>query len=146
MNQHVTPDLATLTDFAPYLGNDYLHVGDGKGHSISHIGHTMLRSPKRTFTFSIFLILPNYCYLFKKIIMIIMFILNLGLVYMDEKLRHRLKTFMKSSRFKTTVFKFKWLQQKRSRNLSCSPDNIQCSAHNSSSRSPNELIPILFES
>jgi hypothetical protein len=53
---HVTPDLATLTDFAPYLGNDHLHVGDGKGHSISHIGHTMLRSPKRTFTFSMFLV------------------------------------------------------------------------------------------
>jgi len=47
---HVTPDLATLTDSAPYLGNDHLHVGDGKGLSISHIGYTMLRSPKHTFT------------------------------------------------------------------------------------------------
>ncbi|XP_073261726.1 uncharacterized protein [Populus alba] len=31
-NQHVTPDLATLTDSAPYLGNDFLHVGDGSRH------------------------------------------------------------------------------------------------------------------
>jgi len=32
-NQHVMPDLATLTDSAPYLGNDYSHVGDDKGLS-----------------------------------------------------------------------------------------------------------------
>ena len=36
-NQHVTPDLATLTDSAPYHSNDYLHVDDGKGLGISHI-------------------------------------------------------------------------------------------------------------
>ena len=58
-NQHVTPDLATLTDSAPYLGNDYLHVGDGKGLSISHIGHTTLHSPKRTFTLSNVLHVPH---------------------------------------------------------------------------------------
>jgi hypothetical protein len=45
-NQHVTPDLATLTDSAPYLGNDFLHVGDGKALDISHVGHTTLYSPK----------------------------------------------------------------------------------------------------
>jgi hypothetical protein len=38
-NQHVTPDLATLTASKPYLGNDNLHVGDGKGLPISHLGH-----------------------------------------------------------------------------------------------------------
>jgi len=47
-NQHFTHDLATLTNSAPYLGNDYLHVGDGKGLSISHIGHTILCFPKHT--------------------------------------------------------------------------------------------------
>jgi len=52
VNQHVTPDLATLTDSATYLGNDHLHVGNGKGLFVSHIRHTMLRSPKRTFTLS----------------------------------------------------------------------------------------------
>ena len=39
--------------------NDHLHVGDGKGHSISHIGHTMLRSPKCTFTLSNVLHVPH---------------------------------------------------------------------------------------
>jgi hypothetical protein len=58
-NQHVTSDLATLTDSAPYLGNDHLHAGDGKGLSISHIGHTMLRSSKRTFTLSNVLHVPH---------------------------------------------------------------------------------------
>ena len=33
--------------------------------------------------------------------------MDLDLVYMDRKLRHRPKTFMKSPRFKKTVFKFK---------------------------------------
>jgi hypothetical protein len=46
--------------------------------------------------------------------------MDLGLVYMDGKLRHR--------------------------NLSCNPNNVQCSTHISSSRSPNELILILLES
>jgi hypothetical protein len=57
-NQHVTPDLGTLTDSAPYLGNDYLHIGDGKGLDISHIGHTKLHSPKRMFTLSNVLHMP----------------------------------------------------------------------------------------
>jgi len=51
-NQHVTLDLATLTDSTTYLGNDHLHVGEGKGLDISHIGHTMLHSPKHIFTLS----------------------------------------------------------------------------------------------
>jgi histone deacetylase 1/2 len=58
-NQHITPDLRTLTDSAPYLGNDYLHVGDGKGLDISHIGHTILHSPKRMFTLSNVLFVPH---------------------------------------------------------------------------------------
>ena len=52
-------DLATLTDCAPYLGNDHLHVGDVKGLSISYIGHNMLHSPKRTFTLSNVLHVPH---------------------------------------------------------------------------------------
>ena len=83
-NQHVTPDLVTLIDSAPYLGNDHLHVGDGKGLSISHIGHTMLRSLKRTFTLSNVLYVS---YITKpllsvqKFIMIIIFILNFTHLY-----------------------------------------------------------------
>jgi hypothetical protein len=59
VNQHITPDLATLTDYAPYLGNDHLHISDDKGLSISHIRHTMLRSSKRTFTLSNILHVPH---------------------------------------------------------------------------------------
>jgi hypothetical protein len=58
-NQHVTPNLATLIDFAPYLGNDHLHVDDGKGFDISHIGHTTLHSPKHIFTLSNILHVPH---------------------------------------------------------------------------------------
>jgi hypothetical protein len=51
-NQHVTPDLATLTTSEPYNGNDNLHVSDGKGLSITHIGHTKIYNPHRSFTLS----------------------------------------------------------------------------------------------
>ena len=51
-NQHVTPDLATLTTSELYLGNDNLHVGDGKGLPISHIGYTKIYTPHRSFTLS----------------------------------------------------------------------------------------------
>jgi hypothetical protein len=36
-----------------------LHVGDGKGLPISHVGHAMLHSPKRTFTLSNVLHVPH---------------------------------------------------------------------------------------
>jgi hypothetical protein len=52
-------DLTTLIDFVPYLGNDHLHLSDNKGISISHIGHTMLCSPKHTFTLSNVLHVPH---------------------------------------------------------------------------------------
>ena len=29
-NHHVTPDINGMTSVNPYLGNDQLHVGDGK--------------------------------------------------------------------------------------------------------------------
>jgi len=58
-NQHVTPNLATLIDSTPYLGNDHLHIGDGKGLPIYHAGHATLHSPKRTFTLSNGLHVPH---------------------------------------------------------------------------------------
>jgi hypothetical protein len=58
-NQYVTPDLATLIGSKPYLGNDHLHVGDGKGLSISNIGHTTLHTLKHTFTLSNVLHVPH---------------------------------------------------------------------------------------
>jgi histone deacetylase 1/2 len=57
-NQHVTPDLATLTASEPYLGNDNLHVGDGKGLPISHLGHTKIYTPHHSFTLSNVLHVP----------------------------------------------------------------------------------------
>ena len=57
-NQHVTPDLATLTASEPYNGNDNLHVGDGKGLSISNIGHTKIYNPHRSFILSNVLHVP----------------------------------------------------------------------------------------
>ena len=68
-----------------------------------------------------------------------LYISDLGLLYMDGKLRHRPKTFMWSQRFKKAIFKSKLQQQRISLNLSCSPDTVQCSAHILSSRSLNEL-------
>jgi len=41
-----------LTTSKPYNGNDNLHVGDGKGLSITHIGHTKIYNPHRSFTLS----------------------------------------------------------------------------------------------
>ena len=47
---------------------------------------------------------------------------------------------MRSERLNSAVWKAKSQQQRRSQNLSCSSDTVQCSAHISSSRSPNALI------
>jgi len=78
VNQHITPDLATLTDSASYLRNDHVHVGDGKGLSISLDipCYVPLNATLHYIVFFMFLILPNHCYLFKYFIVIIMFILN----------------------------------------------------------------------
>ncbi|KAJ6889910.1 hypothetical protein NC651_023619 [Populus alba x Populus x berolinensis] len=49
-NQHITPDLATLTASEPYLGNDNLHVGDGSASQLvsSPTGLGELSSPSST--------------------------------------------------------------------------------------------------
>jgi histone deacetylase 1/2 len=41
-----------LITLEPYLGNDNLHVGDGKGLPISHLGHTKIYTPHHSFTLS----------------------------------------------------------------------------------------------
>jgi len=48
-----------LTASEPYLGNDNLHVGDGKGLPISHLGHTKIYAPHRSFTLSNVLHVPT---------------------------------------------------------------------------------------
>ena len=56
-----------------------------------------------------------------------------------DSVRLRPTTFMWSPRFKKAILKSKLQQQRRSPNLSCSSDIVQCLAHISSSRSPNNL-------
>jgi hypothetical protein len=41
-----------MTHAEPYLGNDQLYVGDGKGLVISNTYHNILHTPKRAFTLS----------------------------------------------------------------------------------------------
>jgi len=57
-NHYVTPDIASMTSSEPYLGNDHLHVGDGKGLVISNIAHSKIHSLKCTFTLSNILHVP----------------------------------------------------------------------------------------
>jgi histone deacetylase 1/2 len=59
VNQHVTPDIASMTSSEPYTGTDQLHVGDGKGLVISHIAHSKIYAPKHTFTLSNILHIPH---------------------------------------------------------------------------------------
>ena len=47
-----------MTVSEPYNSNDNLHVGNGKGLFISHIGHTKLYTPHRSFTLSNILYVP----------------------------------------------------------------------------------------
>jgi len=58
-NQHVTPDLASMTSSEPYLGSDQLHVGDGKGLVISYIAQSKLYTPKHTFILSNVVHIPH---------------------------------------------------------------------------------------
>ena len=46
-NHHVTPDINGMTSVNPYLSNDQLHVGDGKGLVITNIA----KYPKKSFYF-----------------------------------------------------------------------------------------------
>ena len=48
----MTPNLVSMTSSEPYLGNDHLHVGNGKGLIISNIAHSKIHSPKYTFILS----------------------------------------------------------------------------------------------
>ena len=57
-NHHVTLDLVSMTSSEPYLGNDHLHVGDGKDLVISNIAHYKIRSLNRMFTLSNILDVP----------------------------------------------------------------------------------------
>jgi hypothetical protein len=59
VNQHVTPDITGMTYAEPYLDNDQLHVGDGKGLVISNTTYNILHTPKRAFTLSNIIHVPQ---------------------------------------------------------------------------------------
>ncbi|MFS7924165.1 putative RNA-directed DNA polymerase [Helianthus anomalus] len=48
-SHHVAPDLSGFDNYETYYGSDSLHVGNGKGLPILHIGSKNLHSPNRTF-------------------------------------------------------------------------------------------------
>ncbi|KAJ0500301.1 putative RNA-directed DNA polymerase [Helianthus annuus] len=58
-NHHVTPDLSSIGTSEPYQGYDNLHVGNGKGLPILHIGSTNIYSPSKTFSLTNILHVPQ---------------------------------------------------------------------------------------
>jgi hypothetical protein len=48
-----------MTHAEPFLGNDQLHVGDGKGLVVSNTAHNILHTPKQVFTLSNILHVPH---------------------------------------------------------------------------------------
>lgn len=55
----MTPNIANMASSEPYIGTDQQHVRDGKGLTISHIAHSKIHAPKRTFTLSNILHVPH---------------------------------------------------------------------------------------
>ncbi|GJZ06577.1 nucleotide-binding alpha-beta plait domain-containing protein [Tanacetum coccineum] len=53
-NSHVTPDLEAMDNSKAYYGDDALHVGNGKGLPILHIGSSKIYSPQKTSTLQAF--------------------------------------------------------------------------------------------
>ncbi|GKB96576.1 putative RNA-directed DNA polymerase [Tanacetum coccineum] len=58
-NSHVTPDLAAMDTSEAYYGDDALHVGNGKGLPILHIGSSKVYSPQKTFSLKNILHVPE---------------------------------------------------------------------------------------
>ncbi|GJX15178.1 putative RNA-directed DNA polymerase [Tanacetum coccineum] len=58
-NSHVTPDLAAMDTSKAYYGDDALHVGNGKGLPILHIGSSKVYSPQKMFSLKNILHVPE---------------------------------------------------------------------------------------
>ncbi|GJU99551.1 hypothetical protein Tco_1328822 [Tanacetum coccineum] len=58
-NSHVAQDISHFDNHEPYYGEDALHVGNGKGLPILHIGSTRFYSPSKTFSLSNILHVPQ---------------------------------------------------------------------------------------
>ena len=77
-NSHVTQDTSTFDHHEPYYGDDFLHVGNGKGLPILHVSSTSFHSPSKTFSLPNILHVPEkrIFFLFNVFVKIIMFSLN----------------------------------------------------------------------
>ncbi|GJW35576.1 putative RNA-directed DNA polymerase [Tanacetum coccineum] len=58
-NNHVTPDLEAMDKSEAYYGDNALHVGNGKGLHILHIGSSKVYSPQKTFSLKNILHVPE---------------------------------------------------------------------------------------
>ncbi|MFS7946140.1 putative RNA-directed DNA polymerase [Helianthus anomalus] len=58
-SHHVAPNLSSLDNSEAYYGGDNLHVGNGKGLPILHIGSTRFSSPTKTFNLKNILHVPE---------------------------------------------------------------------------------------
>lgn len=58
-NSHVAPDLSGFDTSEPYHDEDNLHVGNGKGLPILHIGSKHIYSPRKTFSLNNILHVPD---------------------------------------------------------------------------------------
>ncbi|GJT60851.1 hypothetical protein Tco_1004384 [Tanacetum coccineum] len=58
-NSHMTPDLEAMDNSEAYYGDDALHVGNGKGLPILHIGSSKVYSPQKMFSLKNILHVPE---------------------------------------------------------------------------------------
>ncbi|GJT14188.1 putative RNA-directed DNA polymerase [Tanacetum coccineum] len=58
-NSHVTPDLEAMDNSEAYYGDDALHVGNGKGLPVLHIGLSKVYSPQKKFSLKNILHVPE---------------------------------------------------------------------------------------
>ncbi|KAK1424826.1 hypothetical protein QVD17_20164 [Tagetes erecta] len=58
-SHHVAPDLSSFDNSEAYYGDDSLHVGNGKGLPILHIGSSQFHSPSKTFSLKSVLHVPE---------------------------------------------------------------------------------------
>ncbi|GJT74228.1 putative RNA-directed DNA polymerase [Tanacetum coccineum] len=58
-NSHVIPDLEAMDNSEAYYGDEALHVGNGKGLPILHIGSYKVYSPQKTFSLKNILHVPE---------------------------------------------------------------------------------------
>ncbi|RVW21134.1 Retrovirus-related Pol polyprotein from transposon RE1 [Vitis vinifera] len=68
-NYHITPDLANLSIAHDYNGHDQLHVGNGQGLQITHIGITSLPSSSGSLSLKNVLYVPQIDQVSKKILL-----------------------------------------------------------------------------